>query len=72
MTSGVSVTAPIQPHEIPRSMREHLDDIVRRVVMASTVQGQGRDLMLRVYLAGMYHGARASSVAPHLVPDPTP
>ncbi len=59
--TGVTLAASIQPHEIPRAMRDHLDDIVRRVVLAATVEGLGHDLMLRVYLAGMYHGALAGS-----------
>ena len=58
---SVSLTASIQPHEIPKSMRDHLSDIARRVALAAAVEGNGHDLMLRVYLAGMYHGALAGS-----------
>jgi hypothetical protein len=33
-----------------------MEDIVRRVVMRDVVEGVGQDLLLRVYMAGMYHG----------------
>lgn len=60
MSSGVSLTASVEPHELAKPMRDHLDDIVRRVTAAAVVEGQGHDLLLRVYLAGMYHGALAT------------
>jgi hypothetical protein len=35
--------------------RKGMDRIVRRVAANSVMQGRGQDLLLRVYLAGMYH-----------------
>jgi hypothetical protein len=46
-------------------MERGLQDIVRRVAAASAAAGSGRDLLLRIYLAGVYHGVRlGSSVSP--------
>lgn len=47
--------APIQPHEMTDEQRKGMDRIVRRVAANSVMQGRGQDLLLRVYLAGMYH-----------------
>lgn len=54
----VGIVCPIEPHELERAHRRGMDNIVRRVLAASVVKGQGADLFLRVYLAGMYHGLK--------------
>lgn len=57
---SVSVACPIEPHMLDKKMRRGFEDMVERVVMANVVAGDGKDLMLRVYLSGLYHGAEAA------------
>jgi len=52
----VSIVCPIQPHELDKKMRFGFEDICQRVALKSVYDGRGRDLLLRVYLAGLYHG----------------
>lgn len=54
--SGTPLACPVEPYEMDKALRAGMEDIVRRVVCAVTMQGAGRDLMLRVYLAGLSHG----------------
>ena len=63
--SMATLTCPIQPHELDPKMRDGFSDLVRRVTAKAAIEGRGRDLLLRVYLAGLYHGAE-------LVPSPQP
>jgi hypothetical protein len=56
MQRDVSLHCPIEPHQLAKDHRRGIEDIVRRVTMSCTVQGAGRELLLRIYLAGMYHG----------------
>ncbi|HYF56842.1 MAG TPA: hypothetical protein VEA41_21515 [Salinarimonas sp.] len=51
-----ALASPVEPHELPPAVTRSLADIVRRVTCAETVAGNGSDLLLRVYLAGFYHG----------------
>lgn len=55
----LEVTAPIQPHEMDRALRNGLEEVVRKVVCRATFEGVGRDVFLRVYLAGLYHGSQS-------------
>lgn len=52
----VPLACPIEPHEMSKALRCGMEDIVRRVVCANTLQGVGQDLLLRVYLSGLFHG----------------
>lgn len=54
---STSVTAPIELHELDKPFRRGLEDLVERVTMKAVIDGDGRDLLLRVYLAGLYHGS---------------
>lgn len=65
------LVCPIEPHEMDKALRFGMEDIVRRVVVATTMQGVGRDLLLRVYLAGMYHGVEMSKRPSPLPPAGT-
>lgn len=51
------LTAPLHPGELPKAMRRGIEHIVERIVTASAVKGGGQDLLMRVYMAGVYHGA---------------
>ncbi len=51
-----ALCCPIEPHELTKDMRRGMDSIVQRVAAASAVSGSGVDLLLRIYLAGVYHG----------------
>lgn len=54
------IACPIQPHELDKRIRSGMDDIVMKVVTRAVVEGRGQDLLLRVYMAGMYHGVELS------------
>ena len=58
------IVSPIQPYELDKPLRRGMEDIVRRVVATSAVQGVGQDIFLRVYMAGMYHGLELSGAGP--------
>lgn len=60
MNPAVPMTCPIEPHEMDKKMLLGMEDVVNRVVCAATMQGVGRDLLLRVYLAGLFHGVELS------------
>lgn len=57
---STSVTAPIELHTLDKGFRRGLNDLVERVTMKAVIDGDGRDLMLRVYLAGLYHGSECA------------
>lgn len=56
----ISIGCSIEPYQIPKPIRRGIDDIVRRIARQSALQGDGRDLLLRVYMAGVYHGVELS------------
>jgi hypothetical protein len=53
----IDLVCPVQPHELDKKMRFRFEDLTRRVALKSAHEGRGNDLLLRVYLAGLYHGA---------------
>lgn len=57
MSDNISIICPIPPMSMDRKMRNGFEDICRRVAKAAVLEGRGTDLLLRVYLAGLYHGA---------------
>jgi len=59
----VRLTAPIHPGELPRAMERGLADIAARVSARAVVEGRGHDLLLRIYMAGLYHGAELAGRA---------
>ncbi len=52
---------PIRLGELPPKQLNQFRTVVEKVVCAATVDGAGRDLILRVYLAGLYHGTLAAN-----------
>lgn len=60
--TDISVGAPIQPHELPKPMRQGIEHIVEKVVARAAIEGAGQNLLLRVYLAGIYHGSALSRI----------
>ncbi len=54
--SDISLTCPIQPHELDKRLDFGLRDIARRVTTKAVLEGRGADILLRIYMAGMYHG----------------
>ena len=56
MSTGTPLVCPIEPHEMDKALRAGINDIVRRVTCAAAMQGVGRELLTRVYLAGLFHG----------------
>ena len=57
----IPLCCPIEPHALPKQMRAGLDGIVHRVAASSAAKGNGRDLLLRIYLAGIHHGVELGS-----------
>ena len=47
---------PIEPHEMDKAMLKGFEDMVRRVVLLEADRGWGKDLLLRVFLAGVHCG----------------
>lgn len=57
----IPVSAPVSLGPIPPAQLAKFRLVVNKVVCAATVDGMGADLMLRVYLAGLYHGTVAAN-----------
>jgi hypothetical protein len=53
--------APVRPHEIPAKTRKGLEDLVERITGAAVLHNRGKDMLLLIYLAGMYHGVELSA-----------
>jgi hypothetical protein len=60
MSEDVTLVCPIEPYEMPKPLRRGFDELVGRVVASAAAHGLGNDLLLRVYLAGFYHGVELS------------
>lgn len=52
----IDLLCPVKPYELDKQMRFGFNDLVQRVTTAAVLHNEGRDLMLYVYLAGLYHG----------------
>lgn len=59
--TDIDLLCPIEPHEIDKKQRFLWNDLLRRVTAKACVQGRGQDLLLYIYLAGLYHGAKAQA-----------
>ena len=55
---SLEVTAPVKLHEVDKKQLADIQVIVEKVVCRAVVEGLGKDLLLRVYLAGLYHGSQ--------------
>lgn len=53
--------AQIHPHELSKAMLKDMNDLVRRISCAAVIKGRGNDLLLYIYLAGLYHGSELSN-----------
>jgi hypothetical protein len=60
MSGGVSLSCPVAPHDMSKALRFGMEQLCQRVVASAAGHGVGRDLILRVYLAGIYHGVELS------------
>lgn len=58
MGDDIDLLAPIELYELDRRMRVGIENLVERVSAKAALKGRGRDLLLLVYCAGLYHGAR--------------
>jgi len=58
--SNISVSAPLQPHELDKKELIRLQQVVKKVSSKAVIQGRGEDLLMRVYLSGLYHGMMMS------------
>jgi hypothetical protein len=62
----IPLLCPIEPHKMDKGMRRGFNDLVNRVVASAAGHGVGKDLLLRIYTAGIFHGVelqkRAASV----------
>ena len=56
-----AVFPPVNLGKIPRAQLNEFRRVVDKVVCAAAVDGVGADIMLRVYLAGLYHGTLAAN-----------
>ena len=55
------VSSPIALGALPAEQLAAFRSVVNKVVCAAAVDGMGGDIMLRVYLAGLYHGTLAAN-----------
>lgn len=56
--SGISKLAPIVPGREFRKQREAIaSDLLREVILAAATHRNPADMLLEIYLAGLYHGA---------------
>lgn len=56
-----TIICPIEPHEMDKRLRNGFEDMVRRVVLLESERGWGKDLLLRIFLAGFHVGAIAQA-----------
>jgi hypothetical protein len=49
---------------LPKLMNRGMRDICKRVVSAAVVRHSGDDLLLHIYMAGVYHGAEMAAKLP--------
>jgi hypothetical protein len=54
--TDIPLMCPVEPHEMSKPMRRGFDDLVSRLVVSAAAHGWGRDLLLRIYTAGIFHG----------------
>jgi hypothetical protein len=54
--TDIPLLCPVEPYEMPKPMRRGFDDIVARIVVSAAGHGWGKDLLLRIYTAGIFHG----------------
>jgi len=54
--TDIPLLCPVEPHEMSKEMRRGFNEIVRRVTVSAAAHGWGNDLLLRVYMAGIFHG----------------
>lgn len=54
--SSTPILSPVKPHELTKQESSVMREILRRVIVAATIDGRGDDLMLRVYMTGIFHG----------------
>lgn len=57
----IAVFPPMDWSKIPKAQKDEFRRVVNKVVCAATADGMGADLMLRVYMAGLYHGTLAAN-----------
>lgn len=53
--------SPVALHDVDKKTLAGIKAIVEKVIFCASIEARGRDLMIQVYLAGMYHGAAAQS-----------
>ena len=53
---GIALVCPIEPYELDKRMRFGMGDLASRVAASCAAHGLGKDLLLRIYMAGIYHG----------------
>ena len=59
----IPLDAPLEPKELDAKALYDLQRIVRRVSAKAVFKGHGEDLLMRVYLSGLYHGMMLSDEA---------
>lgn len=53
---NISLSAPVHPGELDKRMYRGLNDLAGRVAAKAIREGRGQDILLRIYMAGLYHG----------------
>lgn len=61
--TDIPLVCPIEPYEMDKRMRRGFNDIVDRVAASAAAHGLGKDLLLRIYLAGIFHGVELQNRA---------
>ena len=58
--SEVKLCSPVEPYEMDKHLRRQMQELADRVAGCAAANGMGRDLILRIYMAGIYHGVELS------------
>ncbi|NPD16933.1 hypothetical protein HOY34_17205 [Xinfangfangia sp. D13-10-4-6] len=53
--------APIEFRSLPKAQQFSFERVVEKVVASCVIKGLGKDLLLQVYLAGLYHGSQSAA-----------
>jgi hypothetical protein len=63
--TDIPLLCPVEPYEMPKPMRRGFDDIVAHIVVSAAGHGWGKDLLLRIYTAGIFHGVELQKRQEH-------
>lgn len=59
--SDISKVAPISIQMLPRKERLSIESVVDKIVTSCVAKHTGRNLLVNIYLSGLYHGTELAN-----------